>query len=135
MTPAPKATARTSAARKAPARKARATPAAARTAPAVVPDDGGAPAAPAPGAIDLAGGLRSYLASIEAEVRAVSSLSERIDLLVAELNDVREQQAKRLVVLDQLRESVSDKSLGAFLESAIKPRRTRVPEIVPARLQ
>lgn len=90
--------------------------------------------APAAGTIDLAGGLRTYLGSIDAEVRAVSSLSERIDALVVELNDLRDQQAKRLLVLDELRASVTDQSLGSFLDAAIKPRKTRVPEIVPDRL-
>jgi hypothetical protein len=90
--------------------------------------------ATAPGAADLAGGLRSYLASVEAEVRAVSALSERIDALVVDLNDLRDQQAKRLIVLDTLRGSVNDKSLGSFLDSAIRPRKTRVPEVIPARL-
>jgi hypothetical protein len=68
------------------------------------------------------------------EVRAVSSLSERIDILVIELNDLRDQQAKRLIVLDELRASVKDKTLGSFLDSAIKPRKTRVPEVIPERL-
>src|SRR3954451_12176419 len=66
------------------------------------------PAAPAAGSIDLAGGLRSLLDSVETEVRAVSSLSQRIDELVAELNSRRDEQAKRLLVLDALRASVND---------------------------
>jgi hypothetical protein len=125
-------------AKKAPARKAPAKKAAPRKAAA--PRVAAAPAAPAPksapaaGTADLAGGLRSYLASIEAEVWAVTGLSEQIDALVADLNDLRDQQAKRLLVLDDLRASVSDKSLGAFLDSAIKPRKTRVPEVIPERL-
>ncbi|MGZ6827306.1 MAG: hypothetical protein ACXVGH_10975, partial [Mycobacteriales bacterium] len=64
----------------------------------------------------------------------VSALSERIDALVTELNDARDQQAKRLLVLDELRASVTDGSLGTFLDGAIKPRRTRVREVVPERL-
>jgi len=91
-------------------------------------------AAPPAGTTDLAGGLRSYLGAIDAEVRAVSSLSERIDALVGELNDLRDQQSKRLIVLDELRASVSDASLGAFLDQAIKPRKTRVREVMPERL-
>jgi len=67
-------------------------------------------------------------------VRAVTALSERIDALVTELNDVRGQQAKRLLVLDELQGSVTDQSLGAFLNQAIKPRKTRVREVVPERL-
>jgi hypothetical protein len=110
-----------------PARPAAARPAAADAAPVEV-------AAPPPGTSDLAGGLRSYLGAIDAEVRAVSSLSERIDALVTELNDLRDQQSKRLLVLDELRASVSDASLGAFLDQAIKPRKTRVREVVPERL-
>lgn len=90
--------------------------------------------APPPGSVDLAGGLRAYLSSIEAEVRAVTALSERTDALVTELNDVRDQQAKRLLVLDELQASVTDQSLGAFLNQAIKPRKTRVREVVPERL-
>lgn len=92
-------------------------------------------AAPPAGSIDLAGGLRSYLGAVDTEVRAVSALSERIDALVTELNDARDEQAKRLIVLDELRASVSDQSLGAFLDQAIKPRKTRVREIVPERLR
>jgi hypothetical protein len=131
------ATTRKAVPRKSPARKAAAPRAARPAAPtlAVVPDVAEDGRTPAPGAVDLAGGLRSYLDSVETEVRAVSSLSERIDALVAELNDLRDQQATRLLVLDQLRESVSDKTLGAFLDSAIKPRKTRIPEIVPERLR
>jgi hypothetical protein len=110
-----------------PARPAARPAAAADPAPVEV-------AAPPPGTSDLAGGLRSYLGAIDAEVRAVSSLSERIDALVAELNDLRDQQSKRLIVLDELRASVSDASLGAFLDQAIKPRKTRVREVVPERL-
>ncbi|MCW2600242.1 MAG: Lsr2 [Frankiales bacterium] len=142
-----KATARKATASKAPARKAapkpprarkaaptrRATPAAPRVA-AAAPTTNVDVTAPAPGTIDLAGALRSYLGSIDAEVRAVSVLSERIDVLVIELNDLRDQQAKRLIVLDELRTSVSDKSLGSFLDQTIQPRQTRVPEIIPERL-
>lgn len=90
--------------------------------------------APPPGAIDLAGGLRSLLSAVETEVREVSALSERIDNLVAELNARREDQNKRLLVLDALRGSVDDASLGAFLDKAIKPRKPRVAEVVPKRL-
>lgn len=91
-------------------------------------------AAPAAGSVDLAGGLRQLLDAVETEVRAVSSLSERIDQLVTELNNRRDEQAKRLIVLDTLRESVSDQSLGAFLDKAIRPRRPRVTELMPKRL-
>jgi hypothetical protein len=92
------------------------------------------PSAPAAGSIDLAGGLRALLDSVETEVRAVSSLSQRIDELVTELNSRRDEQAKRLLVLDALRESVNDQSLGAFLDKAIRPRRPRVTELMPERL-
>lgn len=119
-------------------RKAVATPArraaSARPRAAVAPAPTVDAVAPAPGATDLAGGLRSYLGSIEVEVREVSSLSQGIDKLVVELNDLRDQQAKRLIVLDELRASVTDQSLGSFLDQAIKPRKTRVPEIIPERL-
>jgi hypothetical protein len=90
--------------------------------------------APAAGSIDLAGGLRQLLDAIETEVRAVSGLSERIDDLVNELNDRRDEQAKRLIVLDALRGSVDDAGLGSFLDKAIRPRRTRVAEVVPDRV-
>jgi hypothetical protein len=120
-TAAKKTTARKTAARRAPARKAAAAPATA--------------AAPPAGSIDLAGGLRSYLGAVDVEVRAVSALSERIDALVTELNAARDEQAKRLIVLDELRASVSDGSLGAFLDQAIRPRKTRVAEVVPKRLK
>lgn len=131
---ATKATTRSATPRKATARKAaprKSVSTAPRKATAVTTDV----AAPPPGTIDLAGGLRSYLGSIDVEVRAVSSLSERIDALVTELNDLRDQQAKRLIVLDTLRASVTDQSLGSFLTAAIKPRKTRVPEVVPERLR
>jgi len=90
-------------------------------------------AAPA-GSTDLAGSLRNVLTSMESEIRAVSTLSEQIDVLVGQLNDVRDEQAKRLLVLDSLRTSVQDANLGAFLDKAIRPRKTRVPEVVPERL-
>jgi hypothetical protein len=90
--------------------------------------------APPAGTTDLAGGLRTYLGAIDAEVRAVSALSTRIDALVNELNDLRDQQAKRLIVLDELRASVTDSTLGSFLDQAIKPRKTRVREVIPERL-
>lgn len=90
--------------------------------------------APAPGTIDLAGGLRSLLDSVETEVREVSTLSSRIDELVGELNTRRDEQTRRLLVLDALRTAVDDATLGAFLDKAIRPRRPRVAEVVPDRL-
>ena len=90
--------------------------------------------APAPGSIDLAGGLRSLLSAVETEVREVSALSERIDKLVAELNAKRDDQTKRLLVLDALRGSVDDPGLGGFLDKAIRPRKPRVVEVIPKRL-
>jgi hypothetical protein len=78
--------------------------------------------------------MRALLASIESEVRAVSSLSERIDQLVTELNSQRAEQAQRLLALDALRSSVNDAGLSAFLDKAIRPRKTRVQEVVPKRL-
>lgn len=83
---------------------------------------------------DLAGGMRSLLGAIENEVRAVSALSEQIDTLVAELNARRDEQAARLLALDALQGSVSDAGLSSFLDKAIRPRRTRVPEVIPERL-
>jgi hypothetical protein len=94
-----------------------------------------APRAAATGGVaDLAGGLRTLLDSVEGEVRAVSSLSERIDALVAELNDVRAEKAERLLALDALQGSAKDGGLTSFLDKLIKPRPARVPEIVPERL-
>ena len=90
--------------------------------------------APAPGAIDLAGGLRQLLSAVETEVREVSALSERIDKLVTELNAKRDDQTKRLLVLDALRGSVDDPGLGGFLDKAIRPRKPRVVEVIPKRL-
>lgn len=90
--------------------------------------------APAPGSIDLAGGLRSLLSAVETEVREVSALSERIDKLVTELNAKRDDQTKRLLVLDALRGSVDDPGLGGFLDKAIRPRKPRVVEVIPKRL-
>jgi hypothetical protein len=110
-----------SAAKKAPARAAR--PAATKTA---------APAAR--GVSDLAGGLQSLLGAVEGEVRAVTSLSQQIDGLVAELNAVREEQAQRLLALDALRSAAKDGGLTSFLDKLIRPRMPRVPEVVPDRL-
>lgn len=99
-----------------------------------------APAAAAAAAIslggisDLAGGLRSFLDAIETEVRAVTGLSERIDVLVSELNGVREEQAQRLYALDALRASAEDGGLTSFLDKLIRPRQPRVAEVVPDRL-
>src|SRR5436305_10121279 len=116
-------TRKTTARRPAPAKRAAAPAAAAASSNA-----------PAPGTADLAGGLRSLLGSIESEVREVSALSERIDKLVAELNARREDQTKRLLVLDALRGSVDDAGLGSFLDKPIRPRKPRVQEVIPKRL-
>ena len=138
--PARKAGARQSATASAGStRKRRAARPAKRTAPAAARSARPAAsvaevAAPPAGTTDLAAGLRTYLAAVETEVRAVSALSERIDALVSELNEARDEQAKRLVVLDELRASVTDASLGSFLNQAIKPRKARVREVVPDRL-
>ena len=144
--PARKSTARKAAPRKTAPRKA-ATKATTSRSPRSAPRARAVPAAavsvtedvtdvvaPPAGTTDLAGGLRTYLSAIDAEVRSVTALSVRIDALVTELNDLRDQQAKRLIVLDELRASVSDASLGAFLDQAIKPRKTRVREVIPERL-
>jgi hypothetical protein len=112
---------RTTTARKAaPARKA-ARPAAAPTEVASV-------------APDLAGGLKSFLGIIEGEVRAVTALTERVDALVGELNAVRDEQAQRLIALDNLRATATDGGLTSFLDKLIRPRMPRVPEVVPERL-
>jgi hypothetical protein len=87
------------------------------------------------GVPDLAGGLQSFLGQIENEVCAVSALSERIDELVSALNAARAEQAERLLALDALRAAVTDDGLGSFLDKAIRPRKTRVAEVVPDRLQ
>jgi hypothetical protein len=120
--PAKKA-ARKTTARKSTARRPAAAAAAARTS-----------SAPPAGSTDLAGGLRSLLGSVETEVRAVTALSERIDTLVTQLNAVREEQSKRLITLDALRGAVDDTNLGTFLDKAIRPRRARVQEVFPKRL-
>jgi hypothetical protein len=130
--PAKKAGARKAPAKKATARKATGRRPAKRTAAAA---PRAATTAPPAGSTDLAGGLRALLSSVETEVRAVGALSERIDALVSQLNDVRSEQAKRLIVLDTLRTSVQDTNLGTFLDKAIRPRRTRIDEVVPARLK
>jgi hypothetical protein len=119
------------AAKKSTARRPRKKAAAPRSAPAA---SAASTSAPAPGSIDLAGGLRSLLGAVEAEVREVGNLSERIDKLVAELNARRDDQTKRLLALDALRASVSDQTLGAFLDKAIRPRKPRVTEVIPERL-
>jgi hypothetical protein len=92
------------------------------------------PAAAASAVPDLAGGMRAMLVQIEGEVRAVGKLSEQIDDLVGALNGRRDEQAARLLALDALRSSVDDAGLSSFFEKAIRPRRTRVPEVIPDRL-
>jgi hypothetical protein len=119
----------------APARRT-ASRAAKKTVPAARAAAPAAAAAAASGGIsDLAGGLKSFLVAIEAEVRAVTALSERIDGLVSELNVVREEQAQRLLALDALRASAEDGGLTSFLDKLIRPRSPRVPEVVPDRLE
>jgi hypothetical protein len=121
----------------APARKsssAKAGQAAPDEAPRAADASAGPTPAPPAGSVDLAGSLRGLLGSVDAEVRAVSVLSERIDDLVSQLNAAREEQATRLLVLDELRASVQDETLGAFLEKAVRPRRARVVEVFPERL-
>ena len=83
---------------------------------------------------DLAGGLKSLLNTVEREVRAVTSLSERIDRLVTELNAAREEQAQRLIALDTLKASAKDGGLTSFLDKLIRPRQQRVAEVMPERL-
>jgi hypothetical protein len=83
---------------------------------------------------DLAGGLKALLGSVEGEVRAVTTLSERIDKLVTELNTAREEQAQRLLALDALRASAKDGGLTSFLDKLIRPRQQRVVEVMPDRL-
>lgn len=117
------------AARKTTARRTTARPAAAASAPAASSVN-----APPAGSTDLAGGLRSLLGAVETEVRAVTALSERIDGLVTQLNAARDEQAKRLITLDALRGAVDDTNLGTFLDKAIRPRRARVEEVFPKRL-
>src|SRR3954447_23284954 len=133
--PAKKAGARKSTARRSPAKRtARKTAARRPAAAATTTTSSAAVNAPPAGSTDLAGGLRSLLGSVETEVRAVSALSERIDGLVTQLNAARDEQAKRLIVLDTLRTSVEDTNLGTFLDKAIRPRRARVDEVMPKRL-
>ena len=130
--------AKKSGARKSPAKKA-ARKSTARRAPAARPAAAATSAAssvnaPPAGSTDLAGGLRSLLGAVETEVRAVTALSERIDGLVTQLNAARDEQAKRLITLDALRGAVDDTNLGTFLDKAIRPRRARVEESFPKRL-
>ncbi|GAC1444960.1 MAG: hypothetical protein NVS3B26_14410 [Mycobacteriales bacterium] len=92
---------------------------------------------PAPAASESAGlaaGLHGFLAALDTEVQAVSSLSERIDAAVAGLNELRDEQAKRLLALDRLKAAAEDVNLSAFLAKRIKPRTTKVSELVPERL-
>lgn len=132
MARAAKKTATRRTTKKTAARRTAARPAAAR--PAAAASSSSSSSAPAPGSIDLAGGLKSLLGAVETEVREVSALSERIDKLVAELNAKRDDQTKRLLVLDALRGSVDDPGLGGFLDKAIRPRKPRVVEVIPKRL-
>jgi len=92
------------------------------------------PAVTLSGISDLAGGLRSFLDAIETEVRAVTGLSEEIDVLVTQLNAVREEQSQRLYALDALRGAAEDGGLTSFLDKLIRPRQPRVAEVVPDRL-
>ena len=128
--------AKKSGARKAPAKKAarKSTARKATSRPAATTSAASTTSAPPAGSTDLAGGLRALLGSVETEVRAVTALSERIDGLVTQLNAAREEQAKRLIVLDALRGAVDDTNLGTFLDKAIRPRRARVEESFPKRL-
>lgn len=86
------------------------------------------------GRADLAGALRLLLREVDAEVGAVAALSLRIDDLVGQLNDARDEQARRLIVLDTLQASVDDANLGAFLGKTIRPSKPRVVELMPERL-
>jgi hypothetical protein len=122
------------AAKKSSARRPRKAAPARAARPAASATSSASAAAPAPGSIDLAGGLRSLLSAVETEVREVSNLSERIDKLVTELNARRDDQTKRLLALDALRASVDDATLGSFLDKAIRPRKPRVAEVIPKRL-
>jgi hypothetical protein len=97
--------------------------------PAAVPET-----VPGSGVPDLAGGLRTLLDLVEAEVRSVNELSDRTDELVTALNAVREEHAQRLLALDGLRSSATDSGLSSFLGKLIRPRAPRVPEVVPERL-
>lgn len=122
------------AAKRSPARRTRKSPStrqrsAAAEAPAV-----SRASASTGGVADLAGGMRAMLGQIDEEVRRVSALSQQIDDLVRELNTRRDEQAQRLLALDALRASVDDAGLTAFLDKAIRPRRVRVPEVIPERL-
>jgi hypothetical protein len=92
------------------------------------------PPAAAAGSVDLAGGLRVFLDQVGDEVKAVNTLSARIDELVHDLNGLREEQAIRLIVLDTLKKSVDDDTLSTFLGKAIRPRMPRVEEVIPERL-
>ena len=132
MARAAKKTATRRTTKKTAARRTPARPAAAR--PAAAASSSSSSSAPAPGTIDLAGGLKSLLSAVETEVREVTALSERIDKLVTELNAKRDDQTKRLLVLDALRASVDDPGLGGFLDKAIRPRKPRVVEVIPKRL-
>src|SRR6476469_7986693 len=132
-TTARKSTARKAAPRKTTARRGTARKAAPRKAAPRAATARAVEAGPA-GSNDLAGSLRTMLGSMDSEIRAVSALSEKIDGLVRQLHDAREEQAKRLLVLDALRTSVEDANLGAFLDKAIRPRKTRVDEVIPKRL-
>jgi hypothetical protein len=118
------------------ARTASKKTAARRTAPAAKAAATSTRPAPlaAGGVADLAGGLKTLLGAVESEVRAVTTLSERIDGLVSELNAARDEQAQRLLALDALRGSAKDGGLTSFLDKLIKPRQQRVPEIMPERL-
>jgi hypothetical protein len=116
------------------AKKTTPRPATKTTVPAVTSAAAPAAAAASPAVPDLAGGMRALLVQIEDEVRAVGKLSEQIDDLVGPLNGRREEQAARLLALDALQSSVSDAGLSSFLDKAIRPRKTRVPEVIPERL-
>jgi hypothetical protein len=85
-------------------------------------------AAASSGVLDLAGGLRSLLGAVEGEVKAVTTLSGRIDDLVTQLNAARDEQAQRIAALNALKGAAQDGGLSAFLDKLIRPRMPRVPE-------
>lgn len=124
----------TGAAAKRTTRTARPRANSAATAEPTITADAVPQTAPGSGVPDLAGGLRTLLDLVEAEVRAVNGLSDRTDALVAELNEVREEHAQRLLALDSLRSSATDSGLSSFLGKLIRPRAPRVAEVVPDRL-
>jgi len=88
----------------------------------------------ASGAESLTYGLRELVWGIESEVAVITRLSQRIDESVEQLNELRADAARRLMLLDDLLATGGDADLVAFLERAVVAPLPEVPEQFPERI-